>query len=271
MPSSAPGGSPLLSELFSLEGKTSLVTGGAGYLGREIAASLAELGSTVFIAGRDAAAAERVAARMSAIGDVRSLASVDVTDADSLAACMAAVQSHSDLDVLVNCAWSGNKNTFDSISIDDWRYDLDVCLTGVFASVKAAVPMLRKTQGVILNVGSMYGHVAPDFSIYEAGEGLANPPSYGAAKAGVIQLTKYLASALARDGVRVNCVSPGPFPFPETGAAHPAFIDALSSRNPTGRVGLPSELKGVAAFLCSNASSYVTGQNVCVDGGWAVW
>src|SRR5690606_30657164 len=99
----------------------------------------------------------------------------------------------------------------------------------------------------------------------------ANPPSYGAAKAGVIQLTKYCASFLANDGIRINAISPGPFPFESTQKENPAFIERLSAKHPLGRIGKPHELKAVAALLCSDASSYMTGQNVCVDGGWAAW
>ncbi len=116
----------------------------------------------------------------------------------------------------------------------------------------------------------MYAHVAPDYRIYDGDEHV-NPPSYGAAQAGVIQLTRYLASFLAPEGIRVNCISPGPFPFEETQKENPGFIKHLAGKNPMGRIGFPHELKGAAAFLCSDASSFITGQNLCVDGGWSVW
>jgi gluconate 5-dehydrogenase len=115
----------------------------------------------------------------------------------------------------------------------------------------------------------MYGHVAPDYRIYD-GIQFANPPSYGAAKAGVLQLTKYLASFLSPYGIRVNAVSPGPFPFPET-LKNIAFKESLESKNMLGRVGEPDDLKGAYALLASDASKYMTGQNICVDGGWATW
>jgi NAD(P)-dependent dehydrogenase (short-subunit alcohol dehydrogenase family) len=116
----------------------------------------------------------------------------------------------------------------------------------------------------------MYGHVAPNWRLYH-NVPQANPPSYGAAKAGVIQLTKYLASFLSPDGIRVNCISPGPFPFPAVMDQYPEFIERLNAKNPMGRTGVPHEIKGAAALLCSDASSYMTGQNICVDGGWAIW
>ncbi len=123
---------------------------------------------------------------------------------------------------------------------------------------------------MILTIGSMYGHVAPDHRLYQDVP-QANPPSYGAAKAGVIQLTRYLASFLAPHGIRANCISPGPFPLGATQQQYPEFIARLNAKNPLGRVGVPHEIKGAAALLCSPASSYMTGQNICIDGGWAVW
>jgi gluconate 5-dehydrogenase len=129
--------------------------------------------------------------------------------------------------------------------------------------------MLKKTKGVIINTTSMYGHVAPDHRIYDGIE-FANPPSYGAAKAGVLQLTKYLASFLSPHGIRVNAVSPGPFPFLET-LKNKEFKESLESKNMLGRVGEPDDLKGAFALLASDASKYMTGQNICVDGGWTAW
>jgi len=115
----------------------------------------------------------------------------------------------------------------------------------------------------------MYGHVAPDYRIYE-GTDFSNPPSYGAAKAAVIQFTKYLASFLSPHGIRVNALSPGAYPHEAT-QQHKLFMERLGAKNPMNRIGYPYELKGAVALLCSDAGSYMTGQNVCVDGGWAVW
>ncbi len=115
----------------------------------------------------------------------------------------------------------------------------------------------------------MYGHIGPDYRIYD-GKEFANPPSYGAAKAGVIQFTKYLASFLSPHGIRVNALSPGAFPHPPT-QKHEDFMEKLGSKNPMNRIGQPDELKGAVALLCSDAGSYITGQNLCVDGGWAIW
>ena len=115
----------------------------------------------------------------------------------------------------------------------------------------------------------MYGHVAPDYRIYY-GNKFANPPSYGVAKAGIIQFTKYLASFLSPHGIRVNAVSPGPFPHPPV-QKNTIFMEKLKSKNMLNRIGHPEDLKGVIALLCTDASSYMTGQNICVDGGWGAW
>jgi NAD(P)-dependent dehydrogenase (short-subunit alcohol dehydrogenase family) len=202
--------------------------------------------------------------------DTHALA-IDLTDRASIRKCVedaAAIDGR--LDILVMCAWSGRKNTFETIDDDDWDYDIEICLNGVFRTVKAAFEPLKQSKGVVLLIGSMYGVVAPDWRMYD-GVPQANPPSYGAAKAGIVQLTRYLGSFLAPYGIRANCISPGPFPFPEVAAEYPDFIERLNAKNPLGRTGRPHEIKGAAALLCSEASSYITGQNICVDGGWTIW
>lgn len=254
-----------------LDGRTALVTGGAGLLGSQISEVLAELGARVFVASRDQGKCETFATGLTDRfgGDHRGLR-LDLMDTASVQACVDQVLAEGPLHILVNCSWSGNKNTLESISEADWMYDIDMSLNGVFRMVKAAMPPLKATRGVIVNVASMYGHVAPDYRLYD-GEKYANPPSYGAAKAGVIQFTRYLASFLSPDGVRVNAISPGPFPYPSTVEQAPEFIARLAAKNPLNRIGTPHEIKGAAALLCTDASSYMTGQNICVDGGWAAW
>lgn len=262
-----------LSELQSLTGKTALVTGGAGLLGGQIAEALAELGANIVIASRDVSSCEQKCKLINeTFPDVKTYATtLDLTDPNSIKACIESTNKEMGrIDILVTCAWSGKKNSWDSINDSDWDYDIEVCLNGVFRLIKNATDALRETKGVILNIGSMYGHVAPDYRLYE-GVPQANPPSYGAAKAGIIQLTKYLASFLAKDGIRVNCISPGPFPFEHVINEFPEFKQRLCDKNPMGRLGQAHEIKGAAALLCSDASSYMTGQNICIDGGWAVW
>lgn len=272
MPYSNPANSPLLTELFSLNGKSALVVGGAGLLGSEIAFALAELGANIIVASRNAdSCQERAEEIEEKFPDTDPLAlTLDISDPADIREAIKTIGDKRGIDILVNSGWSGRKNTLESISDEDWDNDIEICLNGVFRTIKAAIPYLEANAGVVLNVASMYGHVAPDYRLYDATE-FANPPSYGAAKAGIIQLTRYCASFLSPLGIRVNAVSPGAFPFEVTQRENPEFIQKLAVKNPLGRIGSPHELKAVAALLCSNASSYMTGQNICVDGGWTVW
>lgn len=260
-----------LSALQSMKGKTVFITGGGGHLGTAMTEALAEQGANLIVGSRDPEKGKRLAHRIHKDFGVKTLnIRVDITDLASLDEAMRLIESeYGQLDVLINNAWSGKKNSFESISLEDWKYDIDVCLNGVFYTTQKAVPYLKQTKGVIVNIASMYGHVAPDYRMY-AGTDHVNPPSYGAAKAGVIQLTKYLASFLSPHGIRVNAISPGPFPFGAI-TANESFMAALRSKTMAGRTGNPEDLKGVIALLCSDASQYITGQNVCVDGGWATW
>jgi len=262
-----------LNELLSLKGKTAVITGGAGYLGTAISETLAELGANIVLASRDQVKCERKCAEIvqQVGGSVRGVAlELDLLNKESIASFFGRVHEHfSGVDILINNAWSGNKNSWESISDKDWEYDINMSLNSVFRLTKAAYPDLKNTRGVILNIASMYGHIGPDYRIYD-GERFANPPSYGAAKAGVLQFTRYLASFLSPHGIRVNALSPGAFPHPPT-QKHEDFMQRLASKNPLNRIGQPEELKGAVALLCSNAGSYITGQNLCVDGGWAIW
>jgi len=258
-------------ELQSLKGKLALVTGGAGYLGSAVTETLLELGAKVVIASRDQKKCLDFASELniqfpkSAFG-----IELDMTDPKSIDQLFTKIENDFGfIDILVNCAWSGKKNSFESISNEDWNYDIEVCLNGPFYVIKRATEALKKTKGVILNTASMYGHVAPDYKLYE-GNNYTNPPSYGAAKAAIIQFTKYLASFLAPHGIRANCISPGPFPFGKT-LEDQEFIKRLSQKSMLNRIGKPEDMKGVIAFLCSHASNYVTGQNIAIDGGWTSW
>ncbi|MFC3285522.1 SDR family NAD(P)-dependent oxidoreductase [Litchfieldella rifensis] len=261
-----------LHELLDLSGRIALVSGGGGYLGSSICEALAELGASVVVASRDRQRCESQAEALYGAGPQGHHRGIelDVTSRASVERGVEALrEQYGGLDILINNAWSGRKNSWDSIDEDDWYYDVDISLNSVFRMVKRCYPLLKERSGCIVNIASMYGHVAPDYRLY-AGTDHANPPSYGAAKAGVLQFTRYLASFLSPDAIRVNAISPGAFPHAIT-QDNQAFMQRLKDKVPLGRLGEPHELKGAIALLCSDAGSYMTGQNICVDGGWATW
>ncbi len=262
-----------LKKLFSMKNKNALVIGGSGYLGKEMTSSLLELGANVIVASRN---------KKLGLQNIKKLEKkykskvhfleVDIAESKSIKNLYNIVSKKfgSGLDVLINSGWSGKKNTFESINNQDWNYDIEVCLNGVFRTIKCFLPLLKKKKGNILNVGSAYSHVAPDYRIYD-NKKFSNPPSYGSAKAGVVQLTKYCSSFFSPYKIRVNCISPGAFPFMKTQKENPNFIKRLGAKCPLNRIGKPHELKGIVALLCSDAGSFITGQNICIDGGWSVW
>lgn len=263
--------SKTLSQLNDLTGKNAVVIGGSGFLGAAGCEVLAELGANVTIASRTLKKCEEVVKLLAVKGDSQQhrAYSVDVTDNVSMQEFANKVSEQVDgIDILILTAWNGRKNSWETINLEDWKYDIDICLTSNFMAIKLLENNINDGAKIIL-VSSMYGIVAPSPKLYE-GVPQANPPSYGAAKAGVIQLTKYLSAWLAHRKINVNCISPGPFPFDFVRNDYPEFIKRLKERTLLDRVGEPDDLKGVFALLSTSASDYITGQNLSVDGGWTI-
>jgi len=252
---------------FRLDGRTALVTGAAGHLGRAAAAALAGAGATVHLAGRDLARLEGLARELDGL-DARPLR-CDVTDPASVAAAAEAVGGP--LHVLVSNAHVGRAGGLAQSSADDFADAARLASGAAALLLRCCTEQLAAAAAAdgtasVITVASMYGKVSPDPRVYDRPEDV-NPPYYGAAKAGLLQLTRYAAVALAPRGIRVNAISPGPFP-----AAAPApFAERLAQRVPLGRVGRPEELRTAVLFLASPASSYVTGIDLPVDGGWTAW
>jgi NAD(P)-dependent dehydrogenase (short-subunit alcohol dehydrogenase family) len=259
--------------MFSLKGKVAVVTGGAGYLGTAISESLAQYGANLVIASRDLNKCKELSLLLSnKYGICARGIELDMCSADSVTHCMEVAQSEmGSIDILINNASSGKTSiSIEAVSESDWLKGIDGTINGVFRCTKAVIPYMRKNKyGVIINISSMYGIVSPDYRIY-GDSGYNNPPDYGAGKAAILQFTRYSACHLAADGIRVNAISPGPFPSSEV-QENKLFISNLENRLPLGRIGKPDDLKGAIIFLASDASSYVTGQNIIVDGGWTVW
>ena len=262
---------------FRLDGRVAFLSGATGHLGRAMAVAMAGAGAHVVLNARNVEALESFAKTLQAQGHKVSVACFDVTDKGAVGEHIAKIgHQHGRLDVIVNNASAGRTGTIESASAEDFEQVYRVNVVASFEILRAALPLLResarKTPGgaSIVNIASMYGSVSPDPSIYGT-SGANNPPHYGAAKAALIQFTRYAACHLAVERIRVNCISPGPFPAAKYLERDPQFAERLSAKNPMRRVGDPMELQGPLLFLASDASSYVTGIDLAVDGGWTAW
>jgi len=263
--------------LFNLEGRAAIVTGGAGWLGQSICEALAEMGARVAVVDMDA---ERLEAYVCSLKDRGFEAVGKCTDAMDEGCIQKLVDETASefqrLDILVNCAHRGCHCILDEVSFETMQKGFETASAYTVTAKHAAVQMRRQGGGSIINVGSMYGSVTGYPAVYE-GLFEPNPLNYQACKAAIAQVTRHLAVYYAKDGIRVNTLSPGPVPNPNAGAyaqdvsKFDEFVRRLESSTPMGRVGRPEEFKGPIAFLASDASSFVTGQNLLVDGGWTVW
>jgi NAD(P)-dependent dehydrogenase (short-subunit alcohol dehydrogenase family) len=262
-------------QLADLSGRTVVVTGGAGHIGRAAAAGLVEQGATVAVVDREGDACEQAVTELDEVAAGRAFAvPCDLADEARTRAIPATVLERTgSIDAVVHFAalvsaeplpaWT---TPFEQQGTEVWRRAIEVNLTTVFVLTQACTPALRASgHGSVVTVGSTYGMVGPDWRIYD-GTDMGNAAGYAASKGGVIQLTRWLATTLAPE-IRVNCVSPGGV-FRD----HPAsFHDAYRDRTPLGRMATEEDFVGATLFLVSDLSSYVTGQNLAVDGGWTAW
>jgi len=270
-----------LPDLFDLSCRVAIVTGGAGLLGAEFCQTLAYAGAAVVIADIDEEVASNLAASLSEGGFSALGVRADVTRVDSVREMVdSALKNYDRLDILVNSAALDPKfdprskrahsGAFEDYPLDLWQQALDVNLTGMFLCCQAAVqPMLEQESGVIINIASMYGVAAPDQRLYQR-EGQPpqyKPVYYTVTKAGVLGMTKYLAAYYAGKNIRVNALTPGGV-FNEHSAE---FVEAYSARAVIGRMAKKDEMNGALLFLASDASKYMTGANLIVDGGWTTW
>jgi 2-deoxy-D-gluconate 3-dehydrogenase len=275
-------------EIFNLKGRVSAVTGGAGLLGEQFCHTLAEAGSKVVIVEKNESAANTLASTLSDKGYEALAILTDITSSDSVRHMVdITIATFGHLDILVNSAALDPKfdpqhrdtqfgtsvvvGAFEDFPLEAWKQALDVNLTGTFLSCQAAVqPMLRQGSGVIINIASIYGLVGPDQRLYERDDSpirAFKPVYYSVTKAGILGLTRYLATYYAGKNIRVNTLTPGGV----YNGHDETFTRAYAARTVLGRMASKDEMNGALLFLASDASSYMTGANLVVDGGWTTW
>jgi NAD(P)-dependent dehydrogenase (short-subunit alcohol dehydrogenase family) len=267
-------------ELFSLANKVVVVTGGAGLLGQVFCQALVDVGAHVAIVDLDLASAETVAKRINKSDAQRVIAvGSDITSPESVTQMVAnVVKQLGRIDVLVNNAASKGSSldaffeSFEDYSLKTWREVMSVNIDGLFLVAQAVGKQMKKQGGgSIIQTSSIYGVVAPDQRIYEGseynGRPINTPAVYSASKSAVNGLTNYLATYWASSKIRVNSLTPGGI----ASGQNSEFNKKYSNRVPLGRMGEATELVGALIYLASDASSYVTGQNLIVDGGLSAW
>jgi len=267
---------------FSLDGKIAVVTGGLGLLGRQHGLALAEAGAHVAVADLDRGAAEQFACDLTKrFGQHARGYHVDITEAEAVASLRDEVErTLGPIDVLVNNAAIDDKalpgtgdetSAFERYPLDRWKAMLETNVTGTFLCCQIiGRGMADRAVGSIINIASTYGIVAPDQALYRDADGSQSffkGPAYPTTKSAVIGLTRFLAAYWGPRGVRVNALSPGGV---ENGH-EPAFVARYCARTPLGRMATPTDYQGALVFLASDASSYMTGANLVVDGGWTAW
>jgi len=255
------------SNIYSCKNKIAIVTGGCGLLGREIVKGLSQFGAIVFMADQNETEGKKLANKKQKIEYIY----LDITSLDSVQeALKQVIQKNGKIDILINCVYPRTEDwstRFEDINFDSWKMNVNNHLGGFFIMCKeTAMIMKKRRSGSIINLASIYGVVAPDFSIYEGTE-MTMPAAYASIKAGIIALTKYIATYYGAFNIRANCISPGGIYDNQPDY----FVKKYSLKTPLGRMSNPHEIVGTVIYLASDASSYVTGQNIIVDGGWTTW
>jgi gluconate 5-dehydrogenase len=257
--------------LFDLTNRVAWVTGATGRLGQEIAAMLADMGAHVVITSRTAATLtvlESALSQKTCAGRILPIVANTNQSAEIDHVMNQVDESFGRLDILVNTVSGNARAPVETLTETAWNQALHDILTGMFLCCQAAGKRMKAQQsGNIINIASIYGVVAADQRIY-GDSGLNSSLVYGSGKGAVIQLTRYLASYWGRDGIRVNAITPGG--VEDTSNDHPVFREQYTARTPMQRMMRREEIRGPLAFLASDASSYVTGHNLVVDGGFTI-
>ncbi|MFO0295787.1 MAG: glucose 1-dehydrogenase [Rhodospirillales bacterium] len=250
--------------LFDLRGKVAIVTGGNGGIGLGMARGLAAHGAAIVVAGRDATKSAAAVAELAASGATASAFAVDVKDEAQVNAMVAdTVRRHGRLDILINNAGMSIRKQPQDYTLAEWREVIDSNLTSAFLASHAAYPHLKRAgAGKVINIGSMMSIFGAPFAT-----------AYASSKGGIVQFTKVCANAWAKDNIQVNAVLPGWIDTALTQGARrdvAGLHERVLARTPAGRWGEPDDLAGIAVFLCSAASDFVTGTAIPVDGGYSI-
>lgn len=257
-------------KLFDMTNKICVVTGGTGYLGSESSKILKQFGATVIVAD----IRENTEYWENSQVTYDQFILCDISSTESIRSCFQQVADrYGRIDVLVNCAsygaGYGQGSQLEFMSDEVFHIGVDGTVGATFRGMREVVPFMKEKGGSIINYCSMYGVVAPDLRIY-GDNPQKQPPNYGAGKGGVAQITRYAASALSEYGIRVNAVTPGPFPCPRN-QSDVEFNQKLANKTMLGRFGQSYEIAGAILLLASDASTFMTGSNITVDGGWTAW
>lgn len=261
-------------KLFDLAGRTAIVTGGTGLFGRPIVMALAEAGALVIIASRDTAKCKAFAEELRQLGHQANGMHLDLADEETIHTLVDSVVSqYKNIDILVNNSVSreGYKK-LEETTREDWEQGQNINSTGLMLINKAVVKrMADQRSGSIINISSIQGSVGPNFGVYEGTE-MTSPLNYTYDKWGMVGLTKWMANYYGKYNIRVNCLSPGGYgPGIEASFGENEFTRNYKKLTPLGRFAYDDDIKGPVVFLASDASAYVTGHNLLVDGGWTSW
>lgn len=252
--------------IFSCKDKIAVITGGCGLIGREIAIALSEFGAKVFVADLK----KNNISTLKGKKDIEYIHFNITSEIIMMKALNFIIKKQGKIDIFINAAYPKTKdwgNKLEMIPFESWKTNVNNHLGGYFLSSRMAAETMKKSGGgTIINIASIYGIVGPDFSVYENTD-FTMPAAYSAIKGGIITFTKYLATYYAEKNIRANVVSPGGILDKQPAS----FIQKYNRKTPLGRMGNPADITGAVIFLSSDASSYVTGQNIIVDGGWTAW
>ncbi|QZY54301.1 oxidoreductase [Crassaminicella profunda] len=259
-----------MKNMFDLSGKVAVVTGGAGLIGKELVKALASYGAKVYIAEINEEIGKKVEKELIKKDLNVVFQKLDITSEESVNDFIKSIINvDKEIDIWVNNAYPRTSDwglKIEKIPLDSWKQNIDMHLNGYFnCCQKIAEQMKKQENGSIINFGSIYGIVGPDFTIYEE-TNMTMPAAYAAIKGGIINFTRYLASYYGAWNVRVNCISPGGI-FDNQPKK---FVEKYSKKTPLKRMGNKAEMNGAIVYLASDASKFVTGHNLAVDGGWSI-